>query len=191
MRLPTINQQPMQRRAVRSEELIPSGPVVVLDVETTSLDPREARVIEIGAVLVEGHTVSSLLSEYCDPGCPIPAEVSALTGITDATVRGASCFDDLFPALIHLIGSMPVAAHNAPYDIAVLKAEAARLGRDFRPVAYDTLAIARSLWKGLPNYKLGTLCSAAGIPLNQAHRAIQDAEATAHLLIHFRDLLHG
>lgn len=161
----------------------PTGKYVAIDIEATSLNTGEARVIEIGAVLIDGCSVTPLMDTLCDPQEPIGGEVTEITGITDDMVSGKPTFAQVLPELIAIIGDSPVVAHNARYDIPVIQAEAARAGLVFTPVTFDTLTIARRLWRGMPNYKLATLCEVSGIALDNAHRAVHDAEATAKLFV--------
>lgn len=159
------------------------GRYIALDIEATSLDTTTAHIIEIGAAVVEDGTVTVALSELVDPQIPIPEKVSEITGITDDMVKGKPPFSEIYPSLLELIGNSSVVCHNSRYDISVLKAEAARISKPFAPVVHDTLALARQRMKGMPNYKLGTLCAAARIDLNHAHRAANDAEATGRLFL--------
>lgn len=173
------------RKAISESTPSPStgGRYVVIDIEATSLDTAAARVMEIGAAVVDDGKVSIALSQLIDPQEPIPEKVTEITGITADMVNGQPTFKDVFPQLVVLIGSSPVVCHNARYDISVLKAEAMRIGKPFTPVVYDTLVLARQRMKGMPNYKLGTLCAATDIDLSNAHRAANDAEATGKLFV--------
>lgn len=161
----------------------PTGKYVAIDIEATSLKVGEARVIEIGAVLIDGSTITKLMDALCDPQEPISEKVTEITGITDSMVTGKPTFAQVLPELIAIIGDSPVVAHNARYDIPVIKAEADRAGLTFEPVTFDTLVMARRIWRGLPSFKLADLCEIAGISLDNAHRAVHDAEATAKLFI--------
>ena len=158
------------------------GPIVVLDFESTGLNTATARVIDIGAVRLEKGIVVDSFETLVDPGVPVPQEVSDLTGITDAMLRGQPKAAEALPKLMAFIGGDPLAAHNAKYDVSLLRAELKRLGQSWQGPALDTLTYARKLYPQEKSYKLGSLCKKLGVSLKNAHRAVHDAAATAQCL---------
>ncbi|MCL1964376.1 MAG: PolC-type DNA polymerase III, partial [Firmicutes bacterium] len=157
--------------------------LVVLDFETTGLTARSDRIIEIGAVRVRGGAVEDEMSLFIDPGIPVPAKITRITGIDSGMLAGAPRFADAARGLLDFIGDAPVAAHNAAFDIAFLKAELQRLGRSWDGPVVDTLAFARQALPSLSRHKLETVCRHLGVSLENAHRAVHDARATAQALI--------
>jgi DNA polymerase-3 subunit epsilon len=170
-------------------------PITVIDFETTGRDPETDRVIEIGLVTFVKGRVSSRESWLINPGIPVPEESRAVHGITDEELQGAPDFATVMPRLLeHLREKLP-AAYNAPFDRGFLHAEIARVAPegmthgDLPPAAredvvwVDPLVWARELLKELKTRRLGDVAKHLSIPLEQAHRAAGDAEATGRILL--------
>ena len=166
-------------------------PIVVLDFETTGLNPRPCRVIEIGAVRLKNGAVEDSLSLLVNPHVSLPARVSELTGITDAMLADKESAETAIPKLMDFIGDAPIAAHNASFDGAVLRAELQRLGLHFEAPVLDTLTMARKLYPDMKSHKLGSLCKQLGVSLKNAHRAVHDATATALCLAKMMEAVRG
>ena len=156
--------------------------IVVVDFETTGLNPRKNRIIEIGAVRIRNGQVVEEYSRFVNPQEPIPQEVVKLTGITDAMVADAGTAETEIPKLLEFIGDAAFAAHNAKFDSAFLREECARLGIEIKMPVIDTLEFSRRMYPGLKSHRLGAVCKSLGISLKNAHRAVHDARATAHVL---------
>ena len=159
------------------------SPIVVLDFEATGLRTTTDRIIEIGAVKVVGDTIVDTFDEQVNPGEPLKEKIVELTGITDVMLRDKERADTVLPRLMDFIGDCPVAAHNASFDIPLLRSELKRIGRTCTMPVLDTLTYARKLKPELKSYKLAALCKAMGVSLKNAHRAVHDATATAKCLI--------
>ena len=157
-------------------------PIVVLDFETTGLSPVADRIIEIGAVKLESGAVTGEFSMLCDPGMPLPEKITKLTGINSAMLMGKPSPAEGVHKLMEFIGGCAVAAHNASFDVAFLRAEARRGKLSFFAPVIDTLSLARRLYPGKSSYKLGSLCRMLKVSLKNAHRAVHDAAATAKCL---------
>ncbi len=158
---------------------------VVVDLETTGGAPLTHAITEIGAVKVRGGEVLGELSTLVNPGVPIPAFISVLTGITDAMVLDAPRIDAALPAFLEFARGSVLVAHNAPFDISFLKAATAATGRDWPGfTVVDTVHLARQVIpRGeVPNRKLSTLARLFGSPDTPDHRALHDARATVHVL---------
>lgn len=157
--------------------------IVVFDTETTGLTPVRDHVVEIAAIALEGGRETGRFEELIDPGVPIPPEVTALHGIDDDAVRGKPPFAEVAARFLDFAGDAILAAHNAPYDMAMLIGPALQAGLQpaGNPVI-DTCRLARRLID-CPNYQLGTIASALGIDISRAHRALPDTEATAGVLM--------
>ena len=158
------------------------GPIVVLDFESTGLNTSRARIIEVGAVkLVEG-TVTETFQQLVDPEEPLPSKITEITGITDANLQGQPTAATVLPELLRFIGDDPVAAHNAAFDVNLLRSELKRLNLSWKGPVLDTLTYARKLYPKLKSFRLGALCKHLGVSLKNAHRAVHDAAATAQCL---------
>jgi len=154
-------------------------PIIVLDFETTGLSPVADRIIEIGAVKLVGGAVTEEFSMLCDPGVPLSEKITDITGITNAMLKDKPSAAEGVKQLMAFIGNLPVAAHNAPFDIAFLKAELRRSGGTFFAPILDTLLLARRIYPGRKSYRLGAVCRMLKVKLVNAHRAVNDAAATA------------
>jgi DNA polymerase III subunit epsilon len=157
---------------------------VVVDLETTGLSPTRDRITEVGAVRARGGEVEAELRTFVHPGQPIPAAVTAITGITDADVAGAPGADEVLPMLVDFIGGATLVAHNAPFDVGFITAAAAGMGlRLPRFTVLDTAVLARRLIRDeVRDVRLATLARHFRAPTSPDHRALNDARATLHVL---------
>ena len=153
--------------------------IVVLDFETTGLSCAADRIIEVGAVRLENGEVTAELSLLCDPGVPLRPRITEITGITDLMLRGKESPAEAVEKLLAFIGDSAVAAHNAPFDMGMLRAECERMGKGFSAPVIDTLTFSRKLFPAQRSHKLGAVCKTLGVSLKNAHRAVHDAAATA------------
>jgi len=156
----------------------------VIDFETTGLSPDMGdRATEVGVdILSDGQIVDSYQS-LINPGRAIPAFVQELTGISNGMVRNAPDGATVMQALHAFVGDIPFIAHNASFDAKFLDAEYARAGLRRRTEFACSLLLARRMYPDMPNHKLGTLVRHLSLPVKgDYHRALADAEMTAHLL---------
>lgn len=158
---------------------------VVLDLETTGLSPRTARICEIGAQRVRALELADAFETLVDPGMPIPPPVSALTGIRTATLRGAPRAELAVRRFLDFAGDAALVAHNARFDLAFLDHEVERLtGRRVAAPVVDTVWLARRLLGDrLRRVSLASLAHFLGVPTEPCHRALPDARATAEILV--------
>ena len=165
---------------------------VAFDVETTGFSSDVDRIIEVGALKVlNGQPVDSFTS-FVNPDMHIPANVSRLTGITDADVANAPQFAQLAPELMAFIGELPVVAHNASFDSRFLKAELNFAGLSYAFKVVDTLPMARKAFPQLENHKLRTLIDSLGLADHQQqHRALNDARIGHELFKRCKETLNN
>ena len=162
---------------------------VVVDLETTGGPPGADAITEIGAVRVRGGAVESEMSTLVNPGRAIPAQITVLTGITNAMVAGAPPVGEALTAFLAWARldreSTVLVAHNARFDVGHLRGAARALGLGWsEPTVLDTLGLARRAWSRaeVPDHKLGTLAALVGSPIRPVHRALGDARATVDVL---------
>ena len=162
---------------------------VVFDLETTGFSPTLNNIIEIGAVAVEDGRITGRFSTFVNPGVPIPYRIEKLTHINDDMVADAPFVNDALRQFEEFASDSVLVAHNAQFDMGFLaaKEEAAGLVREYSFV--DTVEMAKVLVPEIARYKLDTLCRFFKIPLEDHHRAVNDAEATAHAFIRLLDRL--
>ena len=159
--------------------------IAVIDFETTGLWPDAgARATEIAVVRVRAGGIVDRYQSLMNAGVRIPPFIESLTGITDAMIRRAPPAAEVMRQAADFIGDLPLVAHHAAFDRKVLDAELARIHRYRRQEFACTVRLARRLYPDAPNHKLGTLMAYARLPVaGRAHRALADAEMTAHLLL--------
>ena len=148
--------------------------IVALDIETTGLSPENDAITEIGAVRFSGRRVEAEWSTLINPGRRIPQEITQLTGITDAMVRGAPMVRDVLEDLDHFVGDAPILGHNVRFDLSFLRKQG--LFRHNEPL--DTYDMAAILLPTAGRYNLGALAQFLGILLPATHRALDDARVT-------------
>ena len=140
---------------------------VVLDFETTGLNPNMDEIIEIGAVRLEHGKEVGEFSQLIDPGRAIPEKVVELTGINSAMLAGQPTLAEVFPKFAEFLEGAVLVAHNASFDMAFLRRAFQRFGRELDAPILDTLALARNAYKELRNHKLGTVCKHLDISLKK------------------------
>lgn len=156
----------------------------VIDFETTGLSPDQGdRVTEVGVVILADGEIVDRYQSLINPQRPIPAFVQSLTGITDAMVSNAPSASSIMQELYDFVGETPFVAHNASFDQKFLDAEYARTGLVRQAKMACSLLLARRMYPNMPNHKLATLVRFLSLPSQGTyHRALADAEMTAHLL---------
>ena len=162
---------------------------VVFDIETTGFSAVSDKIIEIGAVKVEGGTIVDRFSTFVNPGCPIPFRITELTGITDEMVMEYPRIEEILPQFLEFVGDAVLVAHNAGFDVGFIEQNCRY--QDIEPhfVSVDTVALARVLMPSLSKYKLDVVAKALAISLENHHRAVDDAGATAEIFVKFVEML--
>lgn len=162
---------------------------IVLDTETTGLDPKSDRIIEIGAVRIRDRQVTTeYFHHYLQPDCAIHPAAVAVHGITEEFLRGKPRFDAVAHEFIDWVQGATVIIHNAPFDTGFLNMELARmnlLGLSHHVASViDTLVMARSLYRGKKN-DLNSLLARYNIENNERalHGALLDAKLLAALYL--------
>lgn len=153
------------------------GELVALDLETTGLDVEHDSIIEIGAVRIRSGEIVDEFGMLVNPGFVIPAETTHITGIHQDDLRNAPLLTAVLPQISAFVGSAPVVAHNVAFDISFMR----RFGVLKQNFPIDTYELASLLLPRVPRYSLGSLAEYFGIDLENAHRALDDARATAIL----------
>ncbi len=175
--------------AVNEDKQTLDDTFVVFDIETTGFSSVKDRIIEIGAVKVEKGTIVSRYSTFVNPEVPIPFEITKLTSITDTMVIDAPKIETALPEFMDYVGDAVLVAHNAGFDVGFIEENCKRLGMERRLTSVDTVALARVLLPTLSRYKLNVVAKALGISLENHHRAVDDAGATAEIFVKFVEML--
>ncbi len=161
------------------------GDFVVFDLETTGFSPVKDRIIEIGAVKVSNGKITERYSTFVNPGIHIPERITDLTTITDDMVKDAGNIEEILPQFLEFIGDSVLVAHNAGFDHSFIKAKAEEQGIHTDYTVLDTVGLARVLFPELAKYKLDNIAKKLKISLENHHRAVDDAGATAEIFEKF------
>lgn len=154
---------------------------VALDLETTGLDPKQNRIIEVGAVkYIDGKRAEDFAS-FVNPRLLIPERITKITGIDDTMVEGAPGVEEVLPGLFEFIGDLPILGHNITFDYGFLCQNAANMKLEFAARGIDTHRIAKALLPDLESRSLESLCGCYHIVEEPRHRAFSDAAAAARL----------
>ena len=153
---------------------------VCVDVETTGLNPKSEKLIEIGAVKVLNGQVVDTFQSFLKPGRTLEPRIVALTGITDEMLVGAPEGVQIMPKFKEFCGDLPLLGHNLSFDYSFLKRGMLNEKLTFEKMGIDTLKIARKYLPELESRSLGFLCQHFQIT-HTAHRALGDAQATVQL----------
>ena len=156
---------------------------VVFDLETTGFSAEVDRIIEIGAVKIKNGEIVDNFSKFVNPKIPIPFRIEKLTGINDSMVMEAEPIEKILPEFLEFCGDAVMVAHNAGFDTSFIINNAERLGIKYDPTIMDTVLLAQFVIPNLHNYKLDTLCKHLAVSLENHHRAVDDAQATAYIYL--------
>ncbi len=151
------------------------GRLVFVDVETTGADPREDRITEVAAVLVDDGELTEEWSTLVNPGRHIPHGIETLTGITNAMVEAAPPFEAIALDLAARLDGRILVAHNARFDSAFLRNEFRRAGLAFRVDVLCSVRLSRRLFPQFPRHNLDALIERHALPSDGRHRALPDA----------------
>lgn len=157
--------------------------VVVIDFETTGLSPNLGeRAIEVGAVLVSNNQIIDRFQSLMNPGKRISGFIEDYTGISNKMLSSAPSIAQAMGQLKDFIGDYHLVAHNASFDSRFLDAEFDRIKHKRKNEFACSLLISRRVYPEAPNHKLETLVRYKNLKTDGVHhRALADAEMTAHL----------
>ena len=167
--------------------------IIAFDTETTGLNPFDGdRVMEFGAVELQIDSefrVSGVKAHdwLINPGMPIPREVTRVTGITDEHVANKPPFSKMAKEIHALLDGAILIAHNLAFDMAFLRLEFERCDLHW-PITIaevDTLHVSRAKLTDQHRHNLGHVAKLLGVPLDNAHRATDDAEACGRVFAEF------
>lgn len=162
---------------------------VVLDTETTGLDPAEGhRIVELAAVeLIDHLPTGRTFQSYLDPERDVPEEASRVHGLTRDFLQGFPTFAEAADEFLAFLADSPLVIHNAAFDLKFLNAELARIGREPLPAGrvIDTLTLAQRRFPGAPA-SLDALCRRFAIDASArtVHGALLDCQLLAEVYLH-------
>lgn len=162
---------------------------VVFDLETTGFSNKNDKITEIGAVKVENFKVVDRFSQLINPEKDISYKVQELTGITNDLIKDKPTIEEILPKFVEFIGDSVLVAHNADFDMGFMQQKCREQNIEFKNTSVDTLTLARTLLPHMKRFRLNLIAKELGIPLLNHHRAVDDAEATAHIFIKFLEMI--
>lgn len=152
---------------------------VVIDIETTGLDPLYDDIIEVSAIRYTDNVMSDQYVSLVKPENPISDFIANLTGVTNEMVSCADPIETVLPQFLNFIGSSPLVGHNIHFDINFIYDRSMDiLNKPFSNDFSDTLRLSRRLLPDLKNHKLTTLADKLNIDTNGMHRAFVDCNIT-------------
>lgn len=156
---------------------------VVFDLETTGLDYQTNSITEIGGIKIKEGKIVETFSTLVKSKEEISAEITKLTGITNSMVENQLPIEEIIGDFYKFCDGCVLVGHNIDFDYKFIFKAGRENGYLFNHKQQDTLFLAREQLKGLKNYKLGTIAEYLGVKLDNAHRAVFDALATAEVFI--------
>jgi len=166
-----------------------SSPYVILDTETTGLNPKADKIIQLSAIKydVTGKPIG-FYNTYLNPGCPIPPRATEINGITNRMVTNAPSVEQVREKFFSFLGNALIVGYNVTFDLRFLQSAFGDVVVGHQYV--DVLTIARQLLC-MPEYKLETVASHLGFnPNNRSfHDSFTDCEAVAAILHHIGENL--
>lgn len=161
----------------------------VFDIETTGLSAINDGITEIGAVKIKNGQVIDTYAQLINPEKNIPEFITKLTGIDDMMVKDKPKISTAIHDFNEFIGEDVLVAHNANFDVGFIREKMKRNGLELKNSVLDTLELSRSVFPDLKNHKLNTIAKHLGVKLDNHHRAVDDANATADIFLKIMELL--
>ncbi len=162
---------------------------VVFDIETTGLSAINDMITEIGGIRVVNGEIKDTFSQLVNPERPIPEFITNLTGITDEMVKDKPTIDEVILDFNDFIKDDVLVAHNATFDIGFIREKMGLNDLELNNPILDTLELSRTVFPKLKNHKLNTVAKHLDVSLENHHRAVDDATATAEIFIKIMELL--
>ena len=163
---------------------------VVVDLEATSTGSK-AKIIQVGIVVIEDGEIVEQYATDVNPHEHLDSHIKELTGLTDKRLAKAPEFSQVAEKIFELVKDGIFVAHNVQFDANLLAEFLFFEGYELRTPRIDTVELAQVFYPQLEKYNLGILCQELGIPLEQAHTALSDAQATAELFLCMRQKMFG
>jgi DNA polymerase-3 subunit epsilon len=155
----------------------------VVDIETTGGKRGLHAITEIAIVKILNGKIIDRWSTLVNPQARIPFHITRLTGIDNRMVESAPIFSEVAEQLMERLNDTIFVAHNVGFDYGFIQAAFEQIGQTFRLPKYCTVKNTRKTFPGLKSYALGNLVNHFDIDMKRAHRALDDAKATAELLL--------
>lgn len=169
----------------KSDKMLSDATYVVFDIETTGLSVLYDTLIEIAGVKIKSGSIISDFQSFINPKKEVSPFTTNLTGITNSMVKTAPSLEKVLKDFYEFSKDSILVAHNADFDLGHLYHNYRDLGiTDQIQPSIDTLILAKVLYKSRSRFSLDSLCKFLKVPLNDHHRAINDAKATTEIFLH-------
>ncbi|MBC3887311.1 PolC-type DNA polymerase III [Acetobacterium paludosum] len=159
------------------------GEFIFFDLETTGLIPGNHKIIEMAAVKIKNKQIIDSFTALVNPHCEIPPFITELTGITNQMVENGIEQEAALKQFLEFADGTILVAHNASFDMSFLNTALAEYGIQRDSTSVDTLAMSRCLLTGITKHTLKKLCSHFKIDMQNHHRALDDAAASAKVFV--------
>lgn len=182
----SLHDQPAPPVAITPATRLSELPAVVLDTETTGLDPRRDRVISVGAIRLHGPRLyrSRTLNMLVNPGRSIPSRTIPIHGISNAMVADAPPFERVADRIMDHTNGLIVIGHYIQFDIAILRAEMQRSGLNWRlEASLDVMLLYAGLLPDRPSLRLDDIAADLDVPVIGRHSALGDALTTGEIFL--------
>ena len=153
----------------------------IVDIETTGGNAGSGSITEIAIIISDGASVLDRFTTLVNPMQPIPLFIEKLTGITDELVSTAPTFAEVANTVYELLRDKIFVAHNVNFDFSFVSHQLQQQGYALTARKLCTVRWSRKVFEGRDSYSLGNLCRSLDIHIHDRHRAMGDAQATAHL----------
>lgn len=162
---------------------------IVFDIETTGLSATNDMITEIGAVKIQDGKIIDTYTQLINPERPIPEKIIELTGITDEMVKDKPTINEVIFDFNNFIQNHVLVAHNASFDVGFIREKMRLCSLELDNPILDTLALSRAVFPSLKSHKLNVVAKHLDIELLNHHRAVDDAKATAEILLKILNIL--
>jgi DNA polymerase-3 subunit epsilon len=156
--------------------LTPDSPVAFVDIETSGCTPGLHRIIDVAVIGVTGSKVDFEWQSLVNPGVPVPAGITALTGIDNDMLLDAPSFERIARELRERLEGRVFIAHNVRFDYGFIRREFAGIGTPWRSPNLCTVRLSRALYPDMPRHNLDAVMERHGIVIENRHRAMPDAK---------------
>lgn len=163
--------------------------LVFVDLETTGVRSFYDRIIEIGIIRVENNEIVSTYHSLINPETHIPPEITMITGITGNDLENAPTFRQIKHDILEELIDSVFVAHNVRFDYSFLKNEFLREEINFSSRHFCTVRLSRMLYPTFPRHNLDTIIQQLNIPVQNRHRALDDAKVLYHFYKHMQQTI--
>ncbi|MGN0158632.1 MAG: PolC-type DNA polymerase III [Brotaphodocola sp.] len=156
---------------------------IAVDIETTGLDAKTEKIIEIGAIRVLDGQETAQFHTMVNPHRMLEPRITELTGITDEMLENAPDIGDIIGDFLDFCGELPLLGHHIIFDYSFLKRAAVNQKLTFERCGIDTLRLCRTFMPAEQKKNLAAACEFYRIERQGAHRALGDARDAHHLFL--------